>query len=101
MGTAPSSEGSSTTDFRVLGDLVFRMEFCFLRKDGTNSNTSAVNSIPTTDLLRDVSGIVVAIAVMDEEGRKMSSSLSSLIASLPDAAESDLTAASPRFMSTV
>ncbi|MEZ0299468.1 MAG: hypothetical protein ACAI35_23685, partial [Candidatus Methylacidiphilales bacterium] len=49
---------------------------------GTYSNTSAVNSIPTTDLLRDVSGIVVAIAVMDEEGRKMSSSLSSLIASL-------------------
>ncbi len=57
--TNPSTSASATNQWDVIGDQVFRMEFCFLLRDGTfslkpvlaastNSNNLEANAAPTT-----------------------------------------------------
>lgn len=52
------------SDFEVLSDSVFRLEFTYLKKDGTLSS----QVLPD---LSDVKSIVVAIAVLDAKTRKI------------------------------
>lgn len=42
LGTAPAYEGTDP-DYLVLGEQVFRFEYCFLLRDGTFSNAPAMN----------------------------------------------------------
>jgi len=102
--TPPYSTGTSP-DFHVLGADVFRLEFCFLLKPqiqsngtvsaATYSNTSAASysnssSAPHTPLygigLNDVQAIVVTIAILDANSRKIISTanLATLTAALTD-----------------
>jgi len=70
------------TDYEVLSDGVLRLEFCYLKTDGTLSNTVKPD-------LSDASALVVAVAVLDGASRKVvtDAQLKLLAASLPDAAE--------------
>lgn len=69
-------------DYDVLAGGVFRLEFCCLKTDGVLSTTAASD-------LGDVAAIIVALAVLDPDSRKLttsSSQLEALAAALPDSA---------------
>jgi type II secretory pathway component PulJ len=70
----PSGAGSTpatTTNYQVLGDGVFRLEFCFLRTNGTLSDFPSISN-PAHDYgLQDVSAIIVTIAVLDAKNQKL------------------------------
>ncbi len=51
-------------NYDVLADAAFRFEFCYLKTDGTLSNTAQSD-------LSDVSAIVVGIAAVDGKSRKL------------------------------
>lgn len=88
--TAPVLFGSqplpviSDTDYEVLSEGVLRLEFCYLKTDGTLSNTVKSD-------LSDASALVVAVAVLDGTSRKIVSTaqLKQLAASLPDVVEGE------------
>lgn len=65
---------NSAINYQVAGDLVFRMEYTFLMK-GVNGAAPRYNDDPfagvqPADRIKDISGIVVAIAVMDQTARE-------------------------------
>lgn len=81
--------GSSTfqspqdSDYEVLADAVFRMEFCYLRK----SDGELTNIRPSRQ--SDIAAIVVAVAILDGKSRNLVSTgqLRQLADALPDCAE--------------
>jgi hypothetical protein len=79
--TAPLAP--ATTDYDVLSNEVFRLEFCFLLNTGSLSSTSNHSNNYTYS---DVVGLVVAIGILDSQSFKLltSTQLQTLSASLPD-----------------
>jgi prepilin-type N-terminal cleavage/methylation domain-containing protein len=69
-------------NYEVLADSILRIEFCYLKTDGTLSNFAATD-------LSDVSAIVVALAVLDSTSRKIvgASELDQLSKALPDSTD--------------
>lgn len=69
-------------DYEVLADSILRIEFCYLKTDGTLSNSAAAD-------LSDVSAIVVALAVLDSSTRKLTTAgeLDLLSKALPDSTD--------------
>jgi hypothetical protein len=88
--TAPLIFGSQplpiipNADYEVLSEGVLRLEFCYLKTDGSLSNTAKPD-------LSDASALVVAVAVLDSTSRKIvtDAQLQLLAASLPDVAEGE------------
>ncbi|MEI8340419.1 MAG: prepilin-type N-terminal cleavage/methylation domain-containing protein [Verrucomicrobiota bacterium] len=75
----PNFKDGSDTDYQVLGNQVYRLEFAFLKKDGTiTSGTSA-----STMSLKDISAIIVAIAILDKTSWKIVTNPSKLASALP------------------
>ncbi len=72
--------GGGDADYQSVGSQVFRLEVCFLMKDGT------VRSDPPTNLatngLGDVRSVVVAIAVLDAKARVLVPDQAALSAAL-------------------
>ena len=62
---------SSDPDYEVIGENVFRMEFCYLMKDGTLSDTPWLAPNTTLNGLKDVTAIIVTIAVLDPASRSI------------------------------
>ena len=60
---------SSNYYYDVIGDGVFRMEFCFQLRDGSFSNVPYLSPNTTANGLSDVAAAVVAIAVMDPSSK--------------------------------
>lgn len=81
--TAPLKPNAA--DYDVLSNEVFRLEFCFLLNTGALSTTSSQSSNYTYS---DVVGLVVAIAILDNQSAKLISStqLQNLSNDLPDCA---------------
>lgn len=67
-------------DYDVLADGVLRLEFCYLKKEGTLS-------ISAQHDLSDVSAVIVAVAVLDPKSRKIlkDADLKDIADALPDA----------------
>ena len=94
IGTAPSYEGDGSTvdpDFHVLSSSVFRLEYCFVMKTpATSGSPFAVTHLQSKGF-GDVAAIVVAIALLDPQGRSQlpaapgsrTPDLSALAAALP------------------
>lgn len=88
--TVPDIPNSS--DFEQLSGNIFRIEFCYLRKTITSGTvTSVLSVIPPAPFSTDLIGVVVTIATLDENSRKILSNdqMVSLTKALPDAAEGD------------
>lgn len=77
----------SDSDYQVVGDQVFRFEFCYLVNGGTGAKPFLSATPPTS--LDDVLAIVVAIAVLDLKSRSLLSAtqLDALAGALPPAAQ--------------
>ena len=77
VGTWPEIEGDhDDPDYQVIGDQVYRLEICYLLKNGIISPPSPILSgtaytAPNTSFngLQDVAAIVVTIAVLDSKSR--------------------------------
>lgn len=74
----------SDTDYEVLADSILRMEFAYMKTDGSFSNTAKPD-------LSDVAAIVVAVAVLDQSSRKQvdEGKLAALVNALPDVANGE------------
>ena len=91
FGTVGDNYTAGTSqDFEPIGEQAFRFEYCYLLKDGTFSIKPYLASHTITSALglKDVSAIVVAIAMLDTTSRKIvnNSQLAKLVTALPDAA---------------
>ena len=89
VGTGTYDNGTSSTDYQLLSPSVFRMEYCFLNKDGTYSSTNASGA---SGGLSNVAAVVVALGVLDETSRKIVTDGSRMAGALLDPAD---TPASP------
>lgn len=69
----------SNSDYEVLADAVFRLEFCYLLNTGTLSNTAAAD-------LSNVAAVVVAVAAIDDRNRQIAtdSQLQQISNAFPD-----------------
>ncbi len=77
----------SDQDFHVLADGVFRMQFCYLLKSGSFSAIPSISGTSGFNGFQDVSAIVVAIAILDSNSRKLLSGTSAygnLVTALPE-----------------
>src|SRR5439155_11684487 len=69
-GTWPAATSSSTTDanYELIGPQVFRLEYCYLRTNGSLSITPPLDGNSHADLSQ-IAAIVVDIAVIDPQSR--------------------------------
>ncbi len=56
-------------DYQVLGEQVYRLEFCFLLKDNTFSDQPWLQTSTSADGLKDVVALVMTIAILDKRSR--------------------------------
>jgi hypothetical protein len=92
-GTWNTIAGSGNdADYQVLGDQIYRFEFCFLMRDGTLSDQPWLSPNTTFNGLDDVNAIVVAIAVLDAKSRVIAGDLTAATAKLDDVSGTDITA---------
>lgn len=77
VGSSPDYD-SSDDDYHAIADGVFRFEYCFLKKDGTYSLMR-----DSAGGFRDVAAVVVSLAVLDGDSRKLAPDTSKLAAALP------------------
>lgn len=90
IGSPPAYDNGADPDYHVLADGVFRFFYCFQLKDGTYALT--LNSTPLDWKFKNAAAIVLTLAVLDGESRKLVGDTSRLITALPDPAAADLTA---------
>lgn len=86
LGSAPAYEGVDS-DYHSLATGVFRFEYFFQMKDGTYSLTR-----DPSQGFRDVSALVVALAVLDGDSSKIAPDTSKLAGALPSPTAANLAA---------
>lgn len=85
IGTAPDYEGTDA-DYHPLAQGVFRLEYFFQKKDGSYTLARDQNQG-----FRDVSAIVLALAVLDGDSSKIATDTSKLAEALPGPTAANLT----------
>jgi type II secretory pathway component PulJ len=88
VGTAPSYDNGTDSDYRVFASGVFRFFFCFQKKDGTYSITLDQNALQGR--FHGATAIILTLAVLDDESRKIVTDFSKLASALPTPTQSDL-----------
>jgi hypothetical protein len=73
VGNWPTTVTTTSTDpdYNVLSDQAYRFEFCFQLRDGTLSTNPYIPPATTINGFKDVSAIIVAIAILDNSSRKI------------------------------
>ncbi len=121
VGSAPAyNNGASLTYYHLLGDAVFRLEFCFLLKPLKQTDGSVlpavysnlpydtrpnqlINPVPSSLYglgAANIQAIVVTMAILDVNSRKIvsSSTLQTLAGDLLDPTDADLASSPPKLM---
>jgi len=89
-GIAPTGSTSSDSSYQVIGDQIFRLEFCYLVQNSSNNAQFSDKPYLSPDTgvkgMQDVVALVVDIAVLDSKSRASLSStaLQTAAANLPD-----------------
>lgn len=103
IGAFPDYNGTDD-DYQTISKEVFRLEFCLMDQYGkyflpdatwkpwADDNNNGIANI------HEVRAIVVAIAVLDTNSRKLVSDMSKLAEALPDPTDADLQATPPKLM---
>jgi len=89
VGTAPAHTDGSGSDYHLLARGVFRIVCSFRKRDGTHTLTLPANADPRADRLREVSAIILTLAVLDDDSRRLVPDPAALAAALPDPALAD------------
>lgn len=90
IGSAPAYNNGVDSDYHVVGTGIFRMFYCFQMADGTYVRTPPATALTTK--LGSATALVLTVAVLDEDSRKMVTSTSGLADALPSPAQTDLDA---------
>ncbi|PTY03046.1 hypothetical protein DB346_07270 [Verrucomicrobia bacterium LW23] len=88
IGTPPDFTNGTDADYHVLADGVFRLFYCFQQSDGRYVLTLGNN--PVLGKFQDATAIIITLAVLDGESRKVVADTSKLAAALPDPSLADL-----------
>ncbi len=75
------------SNYHVIGEGIFRLEYCFLRSDGSIADSPVISTAaPTTwHALTDVAAVVVTVAVLDTNSQKLiNGNMSALIGDFTD-----------------
>lgn len=86
IGSAPDYDATSS-EYHSFAPGVFRFEYCFQKKDGTYTLTR-----DSKTGFRDLAAIVVSLAVLDGDSRKIAPDTSKLADALPGPTAADLAA---------
>lgn len=81
---------SNDPDYHLQADGVFRFAFCFRKKDGTYSLTLPTD--PVSGAFSTVSSVVLTLAVLDDESRKIVKDTSKLATALDNPTEANMAA---------
>ena len=84
------SGGGPDPDYQVLGNQIYRLEFCFVMRDGTLSDRPWLPPNTTFAGLQDIRDIVVAIAVLDNKSRAIATDLTTAADKLEDVAGTNI-----------
>jgi hypothetical protein len=78
---------TASSNYHVIGDGVFRMEFCFLRSDGTFSDVAQIPSTPSKyrNVMTDVVALVVTVAELDPASQRLVPTMGDVVNLFPDA----------------
>jgi len=93
LGSGSDYEGTSS-DYHLIADGVFRLAFTFRKSDGsyvlpyTYLNSTSIDV--SKGALSEVTSVIVTLAVLDSDSRKIASDLSGLSAALPDPTQARL-----------
>jgi len=88
LGSPPTYGDGADSDYHLLADGVFRMFYYFQNKDGTRSMSPGTNALQGR--FHDVSAIVLILAILDSESRKIVGSTAKLASALPDPTAANL-----------
>jgi len=88
VGDPPAYANGSDPDYHLQADGVFRIFYCFQKKDGTYSLT--LNPNAQQGKFQDSAALVLTLAVLDSDSRKIVSDTSKLAAALPDPTAANL-----------
>lgn len=95
LGSGSSYEGTSS-DYHLIADGIFRVAFTFRKSDGSyvlpyvllNSSSSDASK----GVLSGVTSVIVTLAVLDADSRKIASDVAGLAGALPDPTQANLDA---------
>jgi len=90
IGTPAGYDDGADSDYHELSPGVFRFEYCFQLKNGLFSDKPYYSTHTAPQGMRDVSAIIVAIAILDDTSRKIVSSTDRMVAALDDFSGVDL-----------
>ncbi len=90
LGSSPDFNGSDPDSYHLLADGVFRIAFTFQNGDGSYSLAPGGNVIEGK--LENTGAIILTLAILDGESRKMVTNPGGLAAALPDISQADLDA---------
>lgn len=90
IGAAPAYNNGADPDYHVLGDGVFRIFYCFQKKDGAYTLAPATNALQSR--FAGNASLILTLAVVDTDSRKLIDDPTKLAAALPDPTQADLDA---------
>ena len=88
IGSAPAYSDGSDIAYDILADGVFRIFYYFQKKDGSFSLSLDPNALQGR--FNDVAAIVLTLAILDGDSRKIVTDLSKLASALPDPTTANL-----------
>lgn len=91
VGTGPAYGDGVDDNYHLLAEGVFRVFYCFQTTDGTYTKSPTATAL--TGPLGDASALILTIAILDEDSRKIATNTSKLASALP---EPDLSGPNPK-----
>lgn len=82
VGTSPAYTNGTDDNYHLFAEGVFRIFYCFQTTNGTY--TKKPTSTAITGPLGDASSLILTLAVLDSESRKLATDTSKLASALPD-----------------
>lgn len=91
VGTEPAYGNGADDNYHLLADGVFRIFYCFQTTNGVYTKTPTATAL--TGPLGDASALILTLAILDEDSRKLATDTSKLASALP---EPDLSGPNPK-----
>ena len=88
VGSGPAFDGGADDDYHLLADGVFRIFYCFLKRDGTYALT--LDATTQQGIFQEAAAVVLTLAVLDGDSLKIVADRTALANALPNPSEGDL-----------
>ncbi|GAT32322.1 type IV pilin N-term methylation site GFxxxE [Terrimicrobium sacchariphilum] len=82
VGSSPAYGNGTDDNYHLLADGVFRIYYCFQTTNGTFTKTPVATAM--TGPLGDATSLILTLAILDEDSRKIATDSSKLASALPE-----------------